>query len=529
MSVNKILSNRYQLLERVGVGGFSEVWKATDTETNATVALKLFLRQDERSIALFEEEYKRMQGFDHPNILKPLAFGVEDDLPYFVMQYCQKGTLLNQIGRLDEQKIAQLMAQIAAALAYIHARQIVHKDIKPDNILIDDNGNYVLTDFGISNELEQRLTKSINVAQLTRARGGAKKQANGGGIAPMSYRPPESFKFKNYRPEKETTPYDMWAFGATLYQVACKNLPFEEAGGFQQLIAYTSGNTNIEDLVMELPPQYSRNLDRILKACLEFDKQNRLTAFDLQTIADTYLEEAYWNFTPKKPSVTVPCAPKRATQKIERIPATDAEPANEVAKKVEKKPWQPFAYVTWTSVGYVFALLLAIGIYWAWKIGYPEAQLKKSKAYLSDADTYLNQKNYEKADSLLQLALIIEPNNQEILVKKQNALFRKRTRKYPIVDNLSDGLASFGEMVGGKMRYGYVDSSGRVNIIAQYDKVSPFVEGTAAVAKEGSAFYIDKKNALISSNKWAISDIFKGGKAIIRQNGREKVVSLDAK
>lgn len=525
MSINKRLSNRYLLLERVGIGGFSEVWKATDLETETTVALKLFLRQDKQSIALFEAEYARMQGFEHPHILKPQAFGVEDDLPYFVMEYCEKGTLLNRIGRLDEPQIAQVMAQIASALVYIHERQIVHKDIKPDNILIDAAGNYLLTDFGISKELEQRLTKSINVARLTEAQSRKNKdnKAAVAGIAPMAYRAPESFNFKAFRAEKETTAFDIWAFGATLYQVACKNLPFEEAGGFQQLIASASGNAHIGDLVMELPPQYSRKLDKILKACLEFETKNRLSATDLQRIADTYLKEDYWQFTERQTEIPTLEKPKRATQKIERIEAVnDPIPTLKEAKTKGKRPFRfPFA-----AIGYSVAATLAIGIYWAWKIGYPEYQLKNSHIATAAADDFLAQKNYEKADSLYTLALTMLPNDGAVLEKKQKAQFLQRTKKYERVAALSDGLAAFGEVVNGKMLYGYVDSSGRVNIYAQYDLVTPFTEGVAAVAKQEKAYIINKKNMPISDEKFSIPAIFNNGKARIVQNGKVRFVSL---
>jgi serine/threonine protein kinase len=335
MATKKILSNRYHLQERIGVGGFSEVWKAQDTETQQTVGIKLFLRQDAQSIVLFESEFKRMQGFNHPNILKPKTFGIDDDLPYFVMTYCAKGTLINRIGRLNELQIAELIAQISAALAYIHDRGIVHKDIKPDNILIYDDGSYLLTDFGISEELEQRFTKSIDLAKAVEGTNNKNKVPVG--IAPMAYRPPESFNFKDFFAEKETAPCDIWALGAMTYQMACKNLPFEEAGGFQQLIAAAAQNFSVNDLVQELPSQYSRNLDKILKLCLDFDKESRPTATTLQQLAETYLKEGYWNFKETKAKSYSSVQEKQAiNKKVKPVEHTNTTPKLDNLAQIEE-------------------------------------------------------------------------------------------------------------------------------------------------------------------------------------------------
>ena len=171
-------------------------------------------------------------------------------------------------------------------------------------------------------------------------------------------------------------------------------------------------------------------------------------------------------------------------------------------------------------------MALAIGIYWAWKIGYPDYQLKNSRIAIALADDFLAQKNYVQADSLYTVALALLPNDAVILNKKQKAQFLQRTKKYERVAAFSDGLATFGELVNGKMLYGYVDSSGRVNIYAQYDLVTPFTEGVAAVAKQEKAYFIDKKNKPISDETFSISAIFNNGKARIVQNGKVRFVSL---
>ena len=213
---NIIFDSRYTLIRQLGRGGFSEVWLAHDSYMDLDVALKIYAPgqgMDQSSIDEFRHEIKDVFNLNHSNLLKPQYLGIYDKMPYLVLSYCHAGSVTQHIGRMSEQQIWKLIHDVAAGLAYLHERDIVHQDIKPDNILIDESGNYVITDFGISTRARTTLRKSVV--------GG---HASGGTTAYMG---PERFS----RQPAPTKASDVWSFGAMVYEVVEGNVPFGEIGG----------------------------------------------------------------------------------------------------------------------------------------------------------------------------------------------------------------------------------------------------------------------------------------------------------
>ena len=167
---NDLLLNRYRLTKKIGKGGFSVVFKAVDEVTNVTQAIKIYAPDkglDEKSEKQFSREYTITQSLIHTNLLKATHYDLLPELkaPFLVMPYCEKGSLaslLQDKDALSEEELAKLMADIGDGLYYLHSREpsILHQDIKPDNILIGDDGNYLLTDFGISSKMRSTLRKS---------------------------------------------------------------------------------------------------------------------------------------------------------------------------------------------------------------------------------------------------------------------------------------------------------------------------------------------------------------------------------
>lgn len=211
-----LFANRYQLERLLGRGGFSEVWLAKDNWTHLRVALKVYAPgqgMDANGLQDFCGELANVFDLNHTNLLKPTHVDTWDDMPYLIMPYCSNGSLTSKIGQLSEADIWKLIHDVASGLAYLHERDVVHQDIKPDNILIDEFGNYVITDFGIS----------------TRARSTLRKSVIGGSVSggTMAYMGPERFS-QNPAPTKAS---DIWSFGAMLFEIIEGNVPFGEIGG----------------------------------------------------------------------------------------------------------------------------------------------------------------------------------------------------------------------------------------------------------------------------------------------------------
>lgn len=165
---------RYEIRERIGAGGTARVYKAWDSNLERMVALKILyehLAEDTTFKERFEREAKLIAGFNHPNIVQVYDFNtyVRDDIPfyYMVMSYIPGRTLREELEELQKQgkslpfdRILQIMINLTDALGYAHQRDMVHRDVKPGNIIFREDGQAVLTDFGIA-----RMTRSERMTQ----------------------------------------------------------------------------------------------------------------------------------------------------------------------------------------------------------------------------------------------------------------------------------------------------------------------------------------------------------------------------
>jgi len=288
-----ILLKKYRLDTFLGLGGFSEVWKCHDLEAKQDLAVKIFLKQDQKGITLCGEEYAKMSKMRHPHILRPSFFTAQDGIPFLFMPYCEQGTALDQMGKLDERHIAKLILQIGSALEYIHNRPqpILHNDLKPDNFLIEETGDYLLTDFGISDQLNERLAREQDEERRTLV----KAEEDRKGVTPKAYRAPELFKKKNSPELPPVKASDIWSFGASIYQLITGEPPFDKDGGGQQRVYYdVNPQTNINDIVESLPEGYSPVLEQLLLRCLAFHPWDRPGAQELVKAAALFLKEGVW-------------------------------------------------------------------------------------------------------------------------------------------------------------------------------------------------------------------------------------------
>ena len=215
LSEQTLFANRYIFQRLLGRGGFSEVWLAIDKITNLEIAVKVYAPgqgMDSNGMKDFCKELSQVYNLNHTNLLKPQHIDSWEGMPYLVMPYCPQGSCHRLIGTMDEEQIWKMLHDVSSGLAYLHEQEIIHQDIKPDNILVDSLGNYVITDFGISVQARSTLRKSMNIA-------------SGGGTT--AYMGPERFS-KDPTPLKAS---DIWSLGATAYELLTGNAPFGEIGG----------------------------------------------------------------------------------------------------------------------------------------------------------------------------------------------------------------------------------------------------------------------------------------------------------
>lgn len=272
-SQGQLFYERFRLEQILGRGGFSEVWKANDEKARAVVAIKIFIKQDEEGVQLCRQEYQKAHNLNHPNVLRPTYFDVYNGAPFLVMPYCSQGTVAAKIGTLPPERVIQLFRELASALNYIHTRtnSISHNDIKPDNILIDEEGHFMLTDFGISQRFQQKLTRTVNSAQK-------EAEAIKSGVTALAYRAPELFSYKGQTQKPASNATDIWAFGTLLFQVSTGQLPFHGEGGLAQLIGMSDGQTAVSDLVAPLPGFLAPNQKQLIFNCLELETWKRPSA-----------------------------------------------------------------------------------------------------------------------------------------------------------------------------------------------------------------------------------------------------------
>ncbi|MDR1380855.1 MAG: serine/threonine protein kinase [Tannerella sp.] len=251
----------------LGRGGFSEVWLADDIMTSTKVALKFYAPSgglDDEGIKVFIHEFALLFNLNHSNLLKPSHYDHYEKMPYLVLAYCENGSAQKLIDRIDERNAWRFLRDVSEGLHYLHSSNppILHQDIKPDNILIDRNGRFVITDFGISIQIRRTLRKATTVA------------TTGGTLAYMA---PERFG-SNPDPVKAS---DVYSLGATMFELLTGNVPFGEYGGLLQ-------KNGAEIPVIK--QKYSNKLKQLVYRCLALNTWDRPTAREISVCARKMLE-----------------------------------------------------------------------------------------------------------------------------------------------------------------------------------------------------------------------------------------------
>ncbi len=259
-----LFDNKYLLKKRLGNGSFGEVWLAEDTEVdNLLVAVKIYAHLDQEGIADFKKEYSLAFNLHHSNLLHINYFGVCGNRPYLVMPYCPNGSASKFRGKMDEATAWRFIRDVASGLACLHAKNppMLHQDIKPANVLIDENNNFLISDFGISKNLRSSMSQSQNGFSGTIPYSGPKKLRKKGAVTvKMS---------------------DIWALGASVYELIDGNLPFGEYGGYIQRC-----NEDYD----KIDNPCSDELQNLIYSCLQYETWDRPSAEQLADYASDYIK-----------------------------------------------------------------------------------------------------------------------------------------------------------------------------------------------------------------------------------------------
>lgn len=260
MSPDKV--GRYKIKSELGRGGMATVYRAHDPSFNREVAVKLLPREMMHNLltrSRFKRELKLIASLEHPAIVPVYDVGEDDSQPFFVMRYMSGGSLTDMIqkGTFSLKDAALIIERLAAALDHAHARKIIHRDIKPDNVLFDGSHNPYLSDFGVA-----KLTESAVSATGEEV------------IGTPAYISPEQA-----RGEQVDHRADIYGLGAILYEMLTGERPYD--GGTVIGIALQHINDPIPD-ILKLRPDLPAEVDTIIKTALAKDKDQRYaTALDL--------------------------------------------------------------------------------------------------------------------------------------------------------------------------------------------------------------------------------------------------------
>ena len=267
MEQNTVFHERYQLERLLGRGNFSEVWLAKDNKTQVEVALKIYAPAtglDDEGLNVLAREFSLVVNVNHKNLLKPLYYDTCDRKPYLVLPFCKNGSAMKWVGKMTEADAWRFIRDVASGLAHLHDHTppIIHQDIKPDNVMVADNGDYMITDFGVSTHVRSTLRKSMSLAFKS--------------AGTTAYMAPERFSRDN-TPIKAN---DIYSLGATVFEMLTGDAPFGDEGGLFQMKGAE---------VPQLKGDYSANLKQTVERCLATDPWARPTARQLEQWAETAL------------------------------------------------------------------------------------------------------------------------------------------------------------------------------------------------------------------------------------------------
>ena len=268
--IGRVFNNRYQITERIGIGGMAEVYRAQDNVLGRLVAVKVMLPQyaaDPNFTQRFKQEAAAAANLQSPYIVNVYDWGHDEGTYYIVMEFVRGSDLKTAIierGAINQRKVAEIGAQVCQALSVAHGLDIIHRDIKPQNIMVQPDGNVKVMDFGIARAKNSVMTQTSSV------------------LGTAHYISPEQAQGKDL-----TATSDIYSLGIVLYESATGRLPFDGPD------AVSVAMKQVNDLPVpprEINPDIDPSLEAIImKAIAKNPAERFATAKDMRLALNDYL------------------------------------------------------------------------------------------------------------------------------------------------------------------------------------------------------------------------------------------------
>lgn len=374
LSKGQKINNRYEIVKSIGEGGMANVYLANDKILDRKVAVKVLrgdLSSDDRFIRRFQREALSVSNLSHPNIVEVYDVGEEDGEYYIVMEYIEGKTLkqlLKKRESLTLTEVIDIMTQLTDGIAHAHESYIIHRDIKPQNIMIQDDGRIKITDFGIA--------MALNATQLT--------QTNSV-MGSVHYLPPEQASGKG-----ATVKSDIYSMGILMYELLTGTVPFKGDNAVEIALKHMKDKIpsirkqdpsipqSVENILMKATAKNPRNrydsareMHDDLVACLTEEHAND------KKITFEYPENDIDSDTPTTPPVTKPKKkvekPKDSDEDLEdteelvtEIPNENSDDKDSDEDPLEEYFEEPKKRNTLIIILSTFFLLLLIslGVFW---------------------------------------------------------------------------------------------------------------------------------------------------------------------
>ena len=249
----------YDLLEKVGVGSMGTVYRARHFQTKEIVAIKVMHAEVARNPILlkrFEQEFRITSRLDHPNIVRVIEFSGLGTNPYLVMEFIDGESLMDRLerdGKLPEDEAVRLIVQVAHGLHRAHKQGLVHRDVKPDNIMVTRDGQAKLLDLGLAKDAD------AGGPELTRA---------GQGLGTPDFMAPEQFR----NAKNASVRCDIYSLGATLYMMVTGQYPFDEDDPLKAMMRKLKNELAAP---RQLVPSLAERTDWAIRRALSADPEMR--------------------------------------------------------------------------------------------------------------------------------------------------------------------------------------------------------------------------------------------------------------